>query len=56
MKFIKEIDILRAFAILGVILTHWSPGILNRFPWGATGVHFFFVLSGFLITKILLES
>ena len=56
MKIIKELDCLRALAILGVILTHWAPGTLSRIPWGQIGVHFFFVLSGFLITKILLES
>jgi peptidoglycan/LPS O-acetylase OafA/YrhL len=56
LKYIKEIDALRAFAVLGVILTHWIPGTLSRIPLGGMGVHFFFVLSGFLITKILLES
>jgi peptidoglycan/LPS O-acetylase OafA/YrhL len=56
MKFIKEIDSLRAFAVLGVIFSHWAQNTLAKIPFGGIGVHFFFVLSGFLITKILLES
>ncbi|HMJ45976.1 MAG TPA: acyltransferase [Ferruginibacter sp.] len=57
MKYIKELDSLRALAILCVIFAHWAPNsTLNIIPWGGIGVHFFFVLSGFLITKILLES
>jgi len=52
LKYIKEIDSLRAFAVLGVILSHWTPRTLSGL--GGMGVCFFFVLSGFLITKILL--
>jgi peptidoglycan/LPS O-acetylase OafA/YrhL len=56
---IPQLDALRFFAILGVIVTHdWYPRPL---PWifrdldpGHVGVRLFFVLSGFLITGILL--
>lgn len=56
MKYIKEIDSLRALAILAVIFAHWAPGTFSKFSLGGFGVHFFFVLSGYLITRILLEG
>jgi peptidoglycan/LPS O-acetylase OafA/YrhL len=57
--YIPQLDGLRFFAILGVLVTHeWYPAPL---PWifrgldpGHVGVRLFFVLSGFLITGILL--
>ncbi|MDH5022443.1 acyltransferase family protein [Enterobacter asburiae] len=53
MKHIQQLDGLRAFSVLGVILYHLGiPG----FGMGWLGVSFFFVLSGFLITRILIES
>jgi peptidoglycan/LPS O-acetylase OafA/YrhL len=64
-----ELDTLRGIAVLGVFFLHafsWQYGglhfgALGRFFLGATqpgwiGVNLFFVLSGFLITGILLDS
>jgi len=66
MKYIKGLDTVRAFAVVLVILWHWYPryplhstvGILQHLviPTGETGVTLFFVLSGFLITTILLKA
>jgi peptidoglycan/LPS O-acetylase OafA/YrhL len=57
--FYPQLDSLRAIAVLLVIISHWfSPHhLLNRYtPNGILGVTLFFVLSGFLITGILLRS
>jgi peptidoglycan/LPS O-acetylase OafA/YrhL len=58
MKYIKQFDSLRAIAVILVIISHWfsKDHILNSLPNGKIGVDIFFVLSGFLITMILLES
>lgn len=48
-----ELDGLRAVAILLVLGVHWWPSVV---PGGAGGVDLFFVLSGFLITRLLLEE
>ncbi len=48
-----ELDGLRAFAVLAVLAYHLN---LKGFSLGWTGVLLFFVLSGFLITGILLDS
>jgi peptidoglycan/LPS O-acetylase OafA/YrhL len=55
MQYIRQLDSLRAIAVGLVIISHWTPK-LNILPWGRIGVDIFFVLSGFLITTILLES
>jgi peptidoglycan/LPS O-acetylase OafA/YrhL len=52
-KYISEVDGLRAVAVLSVLLYHakfaWMPG-------GFVGVDVFFVISGYLITRILLDG
>ena len=68
MKYEKGLDTLRAFAIIFVIIEHWwlpfdiNPNgnvylwIKGLIPDGGFGVDLFFVLSGFLITTILLKG
>jgi peptidoglycan/LPS O-acetylase OafA/YrhL len=58
MKNIKQLDSLRGFAVILVVLFHWMPSnsLLNTYPNRPFDVDFFFVLSGFLITNILLIS
>ena len=46
-----RLDGLRCFALAGVVLFHWEV-----FPAGWIGVEIFFVLSGYLITQILLRE
>ena len=52
MRRIPELDALRALAALVVLLFHLNP---PRFFFGWTGVDLFFVLSGYLITTIILD-
>jgi len=49
----REIDGLRAFAIIPVILFHAG---FNLFSGGFAGVDVFFVISGYLITTVLLDE
>ena len=56
-----QLDTLRFFAILGVMVSHnWVPDsppwIFAGVDWGSLGVRLFFVLSGFLITGILIRG
>jgi peptidoglycan/LPS O-acetylase OafA/YrhL len=54
MHAMPQIDSLRAFAVLTVILQHcFPPGTVKL---GEIGVRLFFVISGFLITGILLSA
>ncbi|MFT4114399.1 acyltransferase family protein [Silvibacterium sp.] len=60
-KKIPELDGLRGIAVLAVFLHHCQPrlaGTLLMRPaqWGWSGVNLFFVLSGYLITAILLRA
>jgi peptidoglycan/LPS O-acetylase OafA/YrhL len=58
MKYIPALDGVRAVAILLVLVYHWFPegqGI-NVMPNGPIGVTLFFVLSGYLISNILMEQ
>ena len=53
MQYRREVDGLRAVAVLPVILFHGGfPG----FAGGYVGVDVFFVISGYLITSILIED
>jgi peptidoglycan/LPS O-acetylase OafA/YrhL len=60
-SYIPELQGLRGLAVLGVVFYHCHPRlegtpIYRASLWGWAGVNLFFVLSGFLITSILLES
>ena len=50
MDFRKDINGLRAVAVLAVVLFHFYPNLL---PGGFAGVDVFFVISGFLMTGII---
>ncbi|MGR3809047.1 acyltransferase family protein [Jiulongibacter sp. NS-SX5] len=53
--YIKSLDGLRFLAVTLVLADHWSGDKLG-FPASYLGVCMFFVLSGFLITRILLKA
>jgi len=60
-SYIPELQGLRGIAVLAVVLYHSHPRIEGTWfhaasLWGWAGVNLFFVLSGFLITSILLDS
>ena len=66
MKYIKGFDTIRALAVFFVIVEHWGPYFKEHtlpdyikttfVENGLFGVNLFFVLSGFLITSILLNE
>ena len=49
----RDIDGMRGLAVLSVLLFHISPDFA---PKGFLGVDIFFVISGFVITKLLVET
>src|SRR5438552_8893303 len=52
---INQVDSLRALAVGSVMVGHYFPGLHSFGEWGPMGVNLFFVISGFLITGILLK-
>jgi peptidoglycan/LPS O-acetylase OafA/YrhL len=59
--YMPQLDALRFFAVMGVVLVHnWQPSahtlIVGQVDWAELGVRLFFVLSGFLITGILISG
>lgn len=59
-SYVPELDGMRAFAVLAVLMSHYGLGetfarFSHSLPWGLMGVWAFFVLSGFLITNILYD-
>lgn len=52
-KYRPDIDGIRAIAVILVIICHGFPNLL---PGGIVGVDIFFVISGYLITSILLKD
>lgn len=64
LEYFKSLDALRAFAAFGVVAAHYfsksrmpGHGALHKiFELGNSGVSLFFVLSGFVITRILINT
>lgn len=57
LQYMPQLDGLRSFAVMAVVFSHYVPKKYHlSIPWGSMGVQLFFVLSGFLITTILLKS
>jgi peptidoglycan/LPS O-acetylase OafA/YrhL len=56
-KHFNQLDGLRCIAVAIVLISHWLRyKAVDLVPLGSMGVNLFFVLSGFLITRILLIS
>ncbi|QPW00667.1 acyltransferase [Klebsiella pneumoniae] len=53
MKFRTDINGLRAYAVLFVVLFHFG---IYPFNGGFVGVDIFFVISGYLMTRIIVEG
>ncbi|WP_315903042.1 acyltransferase family protein [Shewanella phaeophyticola] len=53
MVFRNDINGLRAFAVISVVLFHFNS---NWMPGGFAGVDVFFVISGFLMTGIIFKG
>jgi peptidoglycan/LPS O-acetylase OafA/YrhL len=56
LPYMPRLDGLRAVAVFGVLVEHWVPNFAVRsVSTGGAGVTLFFVLSGYLITRILMD-
>ena len=53
LEYRRDVDGLRALAVIGVVLFHIFPGTL---PGGFIGVDVFFVISGFLISRLVWDD
>jgi peptidoglycan/LPS O-acetylase OafA/YrhL len=51
-KYRRDIQVLRGLAVLAVVFFH---GGKNYFPLGYLGVDVFFVISGFVVTPLILR-
>lgn len=56
LRYLPALTGLRAWALTLVVLDHWVEGMHDYGMAGNAGVSLFFVLSGFLISRILLEK
>ena len=58
LKYRPEIDTLRAIAVLAVIIYHANFYLFGNlvFSGGYLGVDIFFIISGYLITSIILKE
>ena len=55
LEYMPRLDGLRGIAVIGVLVEHFAPSQIVQFSPGGAGVTLFFVLSGYLITRIILN-
>ena len=51
-KYRRDIQVLRGLAVLAVVLFHAKE---SHFPLGYLGVDVFFVISGFVVTPVIMQ-
>ena len=58
MKHLPHLDIIRAVGVLSVLLSHWTPTgtIVHLIFNGKASITIFFVLSGYLISRLLFNE